>query len=48
MIGLGLGHFDKLHEKTINAQYKKAMNLIKELLIKLIESFEEGTERLYR
>ena len=41
MIGLGLGHFDKLYEKTINSQYKKALNRIQIDLAKLIDSFDE-------
>ena len=41
MIGLGLGHFDKMYEKTINSQYKKAINTIQTSLGKLIDSFDE-------
>jgi len=41
MIGLGLGHFDKMYEKTINKQYKKAINTIQTSLGKLIDSFDE-------
>jgi len=41
MIGLGLGHFDKLYEKTINSQYKKALNRIQNSLGELIDSFDE-------
>ena len=41
MIGLGLGHFDKMYEKTINSQYKKALNRIQWSLSKLIDSFDE-------
>ena len=41
MIGLGLGHFDKMYEKTINSQYKKALNRIQIDLAKLIDSFDE-------
>lgn len=42
MIGLGLGHFDKMYEKTINSQYKKAINTIQTSLGKLIDSFDEN------
>ena len=41
MIGIGLGHFDKMYEKTINSQYKKAINTIQTSLGKLIDSFDE-------
>ena len=41
MIGLGLGHFDKMYEKTINIQYKKAINTIQTSLGKLLDSFDE-------
>ena len=42
MIGIGLGHFDKMYEKTINSQYKKAINTIQTSLGKLIDSFDEN------
>ena len=42
MIGLGLGHFDKMYEKTINSQYKKAINTIQTSLGKLIDSFDKN------
>ena len=40
-IGMELGHFDKMYEKTINSQYKKAINTIQTSLGKLIDSFDE-------
>lgn len=40
-IGMELGHFDKMYEKTINSQYKKSILTIKNCLSKLIDSFEE-------
>lgn len=42
MIGIGLGHFDKMYEKTINSQYKKAINTIQNSLAKLIDSFDKN------
>ena len=40
-IGMELGHFDKMYEKTINSQYKKSILTIKTSLTKLIESFDK-------
>ena len=41
-IGMELGHFDKMYEKTINSQYKKAINTIQNSLGKLIDSFDKN------
>ena len=40
-IGMELGHFDKMYEKTVNSQYKKSILTIKTSLTKLIDSFDK-------
>lgn len=40
-IGMELGHFDKMYEKTVNTQYKKSILTIKSSISKLIESFDK-------
>ena len=40
-IGMELGHFDKMYEKTVNSQYKKSILTIKSSISKLIESFDK-------
>ena len=40
-IGMELGHFDKMYEKTVNTHYKKSILTIKSSISKLIESFDK-------